>query len=135
MKIKRVIMMIFVCVIGICLSGCKKASCTINVVSSYGGYGEGGQDLGSGSFSDSFIVYVGDKLYEDFYGHWKRERKDKTEAIIIKIKKISDNGVTIASDDEEITIQYDSPQNIRSRYMVDDGLNYGYSISFSKDNE
>lgn len=135
MKTKNVIMMIFVFVIGFCLSGCEKSSCTINVISSYGGFGEGGQDLGSGSFSDSFTVSVGDKLYEDFNGHWKRESKNKNEAIIITIEEITDNGVTIKNDDEEITMQYDCPQKIRSRYMVDDGLNYGYSISFSQDNE
>ena len=82
MKITNAIMVIFVCAIIFCLSGCGKTGCTMTVLSSYSGTGIDGQDLGSGSFSETFSVSAGDVFYEDYNGHWKRENINGNENIL-----------------------------------------------------
>lgn len=131
------IISILVCLIGFCLSGCEKTTdaennCTLNVISSYGGWGIDGQNLGSGSFSDTFAVSSGDVVYEDYYGHWISNSKNDYEEIIT-ITEISSDGVVIRIEEEEITLQYDSWEQINSQYVVDDGRDYAYIISFSRD--
>lgn len=132
MKIKNAILMIFVCAIIFCLSGCEKTGCTMTVLSSYSGTGIDGQDLGSGSFSETFSVSAGDVFYEGYNGHWKRENINGNENIL-KIIDINNDGVTVKIDDEEITMQYGRAKYVNSKYTVYDGENYKYSISFSRD--
>lgn len=132
MKIKNAIMMMLVSVVVFCLSGCEKTGCTMTVLSSYSGTGIDGQDLGSGSFSDTFSVAAGDVFYEDYNGHWKRENIIGNENIL-KIIDISSDGVTVKIDDEEITLQYGRAEFVNSNYTVYDGKNYKYSISFLRE--
>lgn len=140
MGIKRGIVFLFVCMIGLYISGCGKnsstLSCTLNVVASYSGYGEDGKDLGSGTFTDTFTVYAGDEFYELTGGHWNNEnQKNDDGEIIISIKEINNVGVIIIIDGEELSVKYNSPKHIESRYVVFDGLNYEYRIRFTQDKE
>lgn len=140
MRVKRGMILAFICMIELCISGCGKTDQTLNstltVIASYSGYGEGGQDLGSGTFTDTFPVSAGDVFYEWFNGHWNKENQKYNNAeIILSIKEINDSGVTILLDEEEITMPYDSSKEIKSGYVVFDGQNYEYSISFTKDKE
>lgn len=132
MKLKSVIISVFACALGLCLSGCEKNSCMLNVISSYSGWGIDGQDLGSGSFYETFAVSPGDVFYEDYDGHWIRNGKNNYEEIIT-VKEINDDGVIIEIGENEITMIYDFSKHIESRYVVCDGINYEYSILFIRD--
>lgn len=135
MKMKVSIIMTFLSIIVLCFSGCEDTndplSCTLTVSSSYSGYGIDGQNLGSGTFTDTFTVSAGDEFYEDFYGHWTTENKNNDKELIITIIEITDNEVTFINDEKEITIQYNCLQPINSKYLVYDGQNFEYNISFS----
>lgn len=140
MRIKRGFIIVFVCIMGLCFSGCEKTksnlSCTLNVVVTYSGYGEAGQDLGSGTFTDTFTVCAGDVFYEWFDGHWNRKNQKYNNAeIIISVKEINEDGVIVNIDEEEITLEYNTSMDMKSRYVVADGQNYEYSICFIKNKE
>ena len=45
---------------------------TLTVTTNYGGYGVAGQDLGHGSFDETFDVKEGDVFYENFNGHLQK---------------------------------------------------------------
>lgn len=140
MKFSQVFIPIMIFAMGMCFSGCGKADkgkgCTLSVISSYGGYGVDGQDLGSGSFTESITVYGGDKLYEWDNGHWRSEKQPQygfDPEAIISIIEIADNGVTIRVDGEETILAYSTEKAVDSMYVVDDGINYSYRIFFKKD--
>ena len=131
MEKKVFLLFAFLCISCLGLNGCGKKSCTLTVVSSYSGSDELGQDLGSGKFSETISVSEGDILYENYSGEWVKDRSDCYE--IIEIKKISDNGVVILLDEKEIELGYKRSKQVGSTYVVYDGINYSYSISFSKE--
>ena len=140
MKLRQVFTLIMIFVMGMCFSGCGKTDkgggCTLSVISSYGGCGVGGQDLGSGSFTEAFTVYGGDKLYEWDDGHWNSEKQPHygyDPEAIISIIEVADNGVTIQVDGEETTLAYNTEKAVESMNVVYDGINYSYRIFFKKD--
>ncbi len=119
-------------------SGCEvqsdKENCNLTIAVSYGGCGIGGQPLGSGSFTDTLTVCEGDVLYEKYGGHWSKTSDDHTTPILA-ITSIDENGVTIRNDGSEYPVCYNNPQSIPSEFVVYDGINYEYKISFSNINE
>lgn len=115
-----------------CSNGNSGPHCTMTVETSYGGCGIDGQSLGSGSFVETFRVMNNDCFYEDFDGHWMKEPKDMSdEQLIIKICGIEEDGITAVINDKEEKISYSSDCNVSSKFIVCDGINYGYVISFS----
>lgn len=139
MKFRQWILPVMILIMGLCFSGCGKTDkgqgCTLNVISSYGGYGVGGQDLGSGSFTESITVYSGDKLYEWDNGCWRSEKQPQYSfdpEAIISIIEVADNGVTIQVNGEETTLAYNTEKAVESMYVVYDGINYSYRIFFKK---
>lgn len=140
MKLRQAIILTIIFIMGLCFSGCGKTDkgqgCTLSVISSYGGYGIDGHDLGSGSFTESITVYGGDKLYEWDNGHWRSEKQPQYSfdpEAIISIIEITDSGVKIKVNGEETTLAYSTEKAVDSMYVVDDGLNYSYRIFFKKD--
>lgn len=128
-----------VLMLGILLTGCKDAeprSCDLSIFVTYGGCGEDGQDLGSGTFQDDFTVYEGDEIYEWFDGHWHKENQKHDNAeVILTVKKITDTSVTILLGEETTELKYKLPKEVKSLYTVCDGINYDYSICFTKSEE
>ncbi len=135
LKMRAFITTAILSVFALLLSGCEDindtSNCTLTVSSSYSGYGIAGQDLDSGSFTDKFTVSAGDAFYEDFHGHWTTENKNDDKELIITIIEITENEVTFINDEKEITLQYNCLQHIDSEYLVYDGQNFEYNISFS----
>lgn len=117
------------------VTGCGKINgprCTMTVVTSYGGCGIDGQDLGSGTFKESFTVSGGDIFYEEFGGHWTTDKKGMSEEdIIATIDKVEKDGVTVRCGDDTVKLPYLSEKNIPSNFVVCDGTNYDYRITFS----
>ena len=133
-RFRSVIILFLVCIIALCISGCESAnSFKMTVISSYGGYGIDGQDLGSGEFTEELSVSDGDRLYELTNGHWSLKPRSDFEVVIISIVDSDDNGVTIKIDDKTTYLNYNKKMNVKSRYAVDDGINYNYSIYFTKE--
>lgn len=116
--------------------------CTLTVTTSYGGYGVAGQPLGSGSFETTFAVVKGDCFYEDDAGHWYQNIcAGPFYEPILTVTDITDESVTVCgyspSDGEkaELTLAFGeaSPEYFPLSYnIVYDGINYTYSICFSK---
>ncbi len=121
--------------LGMCLCGCtiagKDSKCTLTVVTYYSGWGIDGQDLGSGTFVDTFTVTDGDEFYEWYNGHWQEEDQNDAE-IILSGKKVNEDGVTVLIDGQEKVLKYDTIEELGSTFVVDDGTNFRYRICFAK---
>ena len=106
----------------------------MTVITNYGGHGYSGQDLGSGSFTETFTVSQGDVIYETDDGHWLINAK-APYSYIGKIATIAD------FDEEQITFTYGNSAAstlgygesiaVPSTFYIADGINYDYVISFS----
>ena len=137
MHLKNILFVISIAVLIIAaFAGCgnskNKPYCTLTVYTSYGGCGIDGQDLGSGSFKETFEVYGGDVFYEDFDGHWTLDPQNSSDdSLILKIVKVEENGVTVQKGNEEIVISYSVECKVDSTFMVCDGINYDHKIRFS----
>ncbi|WP_297956915.1 hypothetical protein [uncultured Ruminococcus sp.] len=139
MKIRNITAVMGVSLAVLMLAGCgtkeeKKstASCTITVKSVYGGYGEDGNDLGSGEFTESFTIHEGDEFYEDYGGHWLFERPKKSDCeMIAEIKKIGQDKVVWSVDGQEKNAVYSAVNKVSSKYTVADGINYNYEVTFT----
>ncbi len=114
-----------------CSDNSDAVSCTLTVVSEFSGYGVDGQNLGSGSFTETFSVTTNDALYEEASGHWRQNGEKSTEPMLT-VKAIDENGVTLISGTQEITLGYGASKTIQSQRIVYDGQNYVYTISFAK---
>ena len=142
MKAKNILIIFILTTIITVITGCsssiieKGPSCTLNVVTYYGGAGIDGQDLGSGSFDKKYTAHEGDCFYESFDGKWLLE-KNSTENVIVKIEKIDVDGVTIniykgtEESKEEKRLNYSINIDVPSTFVVCDGTNYNYEIVFS----
>ena len=138
MRRKVGIICLLVCMLGMCFWWSVKTdnniSCTLKVETSYSGYGIDGQELGSGTFADTFIVSAGDEFYEWYNGHWNKENKKSNNSnIILSIKKIDNNGIVVQVDGEEMVLKYDTIKSIKSTFVIFDGTNFEHSICFTKE--
>ncbi|MCI7766734.1 MAG: hypothetical protein MSJ26_01975 [Oscillospiraceae bacterium] len=118
------------------LTGCGsskiKPYCTLTVYTSYGGCGIDGQDLGSGSFKETFRVSGGEVFYEEFDGHWTLDSENMSEdSVIAGIIKVDADGVTVQVGGMERVLDYSSECEVASTFIVYDGTNYNHRISFS----
>ncbi|MBR5683319.1 MAG: dockerin type I repeat-containing protein [Ruminococcus sp.] len=105
---------------------------------SYGGYGVAGQDLGHGTFTNTYEAADGDAFYERSSGKWERGVKGRVRhgVLILEIDGITDEGVMIkTSDYGNVTrklVEFGSEEVIMSQITVNDGINYFYRITFTK---
>ena len=108
-------------------------SCTLAVDTTYGGTGIAGQDLGSGEFITEFKVKAGDAFIEEFDGHWTpvQRNAENADRIIAQVVSVTSDSVTVLLADGEKTLKYDSSENVRSSFVVCDGINYSHKITFS----
>ena len=115
-------------------------TCTLTVKTSYGGYGVAGQDLGSGSFENTYTVRSGDIFYEDFNGKLMQNAmlfQSEDEIPVLRIVEVTDQCVRVLGGfpDEQkvIEVPYDEPQEelAYSIHIVYDGINYSYELTFS----
>lgn len=70
-------------------------------------------------------------------GIWKlnlEQKNDTTNLIVLKINKIGKENIELEYEGEKHIINYNEEISIPSNYMVDDGINYSYTIKISKDN-
>ncbi|MDO4864680.1 MAG: dockerin type I repeat-containing protein [Ruminococcus sp.] len=121
----------------------SKPHTIMKVLTTYGGYGIAGQDLGSGEYTQEFTVKKGDWFVEPYGGDWLKNEPLYTDyeqgSVIVKITDITDEGVSFIakendyrSDDKEYTVKYtDEPQHIDSLHVVFDGTNFDYDVSFN----
>ncbi len=128
MKIRFLYFLIAVCMF---FSGCvlNKPKCTVEIVTSYSGYGIDGQNLGSGTFSESFTVSAGDIFYENYYGKWTFNSEDGE--IIAEIAEINDSGAVIVIHGESHTIKYGTGRKVQGM-IIDDGYTYEYVLNVSE---
>ena len=123
--------------LGMCLCGCtiagKDSKCTLTVVTYYSGWGIDGQDLGSGTFVDTFTVSDGDEFYEWYNGHWHEEnQKNDNAEIVLSVKKVNEDSVTVQINGQEKVLKYDTIEKVNSTFVVFDGTNFCHSICFTK---
>ncbi len=110
----------------------QKPCCTLIVSTSYSGWGIAGQPLGSGEFTEKFLVTRGDCFYENSSGHWLLNHKDyDRNDLIAKIEKIDDDGVEVVIEGNNKTIEYGREMKVSSTFTVCDGTNYYHSICFN----
>lgn len=115
----------------------KKPHCTLTLTTNYGGYGYSGNELESGSFTETFTVSVGDKFYETQDGHWLQNANNcyTYESRILTVESFDSDGVTFTyaeyDDEKTITVSYETDSNVMSTLYVADGINYDYILSFS----
>lgn len=116
----------------------NRPSRTLTVTTTYGGSGVDGQDLGSGTFTESFRVCEGDTFYETDDGHWLKNSCNTMEYIseIAEIVSFGESGVTVSFTDEngnktEAAVGYNTDYGVASTFTVYDGINYEYSILFT----
>ncbi len=137
---KQAISIIFAAVLITCASGCgekennkkTKKSCTMNVTSHYDGWGEDGHSLGEGEFDESFTIKSGDVFYETNDGHWVREQRDKYPYdVIAEIKSVDSAEIVWTHNGNECTTRFDRCSEVESMYVVFDGINYDYKVTFS----
>lgn len=114
-------------------TGCgSRPHCTMTVVTSYGGSDMEGNNLGSGTFTESFTVSGGDIFYEEFGGEWTTDKTDMSEKdIIAVIDKVEADGVTVKYGEETVKLPYITEKKLQSNFIVCDGINYDYRITFS----
>ncbi|MBO7600361.1 MAG: hypothetical protein J6S95_04335 [Lachnospiraceae bacterium] len=119
------------------LSGCgsNKGTCSMTVTVDYGGYDEGGMDLGSGQFFHHFSVRSGMVFYELDHGDWTDSKKDTNGSRIcielFKVTEVTPDHVTIRKGDKDITVPYDQSTYIEPGVYVTDAIGYDYHISFT----
>ena len=115
----------------------KKPHYTMTVTTNYGGTGVMGQELGSGSFTETFTVSEGDLFYETSDGHWLKNANNifEYENKIMSVEDFNADGVTFTyadyDDEMESTVSYGDASQINSTFYIYDGTNYDYKISFS----
>lgn len=134
-KLKKLLCFVPVSLLLVSLfSGCSSSErkCTMTVITSYGGSGIDGEDLGSGTFSEEFSIKNDDIFYEDFYGRWYLNPKDPDmDLLILEVKKVETDGVTAIINNKEKKLSFSSDYNVASNIFIADGTNYSYKISFS----
>lgn len=108
------------------------SACTLNILANYGGYGEDGTDLGSGSFNTTLEIKEGDVFYETYDGNWVKESNDGRYVNILTVERIKEDGVTVKVDKQRMNIKYGSKLDVWSTICVCDGINYSYVIEFSE---
>ena len=116
--------------------------CRLEVVTHYGGYGVDGQDLGSGEFTQSFTVAEGDQFVDAMFdGQWIKNGTNYRNDPILRIEKITEEGVTVVGNlrennlpnREETVIPFDAdPVKVSATFTVYDGINYTHEIRFSR---
>ncbi|MBQ8920716.1 MAG: dockerin type I repeat-containing protein [Oscillospiraceae bacterium] len=115
-------------------------ACTMNVKTTYGGYGVDGHDLGSGSFENPYTVQSGDIFYEDEYGHLMKNAllfQSNDEIPVLKIVDVNDQYVRIMGgfphNLREIDVPYDEAKQelVFSIHLVSDGINFSYELTFT----
>ncbi len=133
MRVKSSIILCLVCMMLLlfCTACADAVSCTLTVVSEYSGYGVDGQNLGSGSFTETFSVSQGDALHEDISGHWSKDAENNAEPLLT-LKTIDEDSVTFTCGIQEITLQYGASQTVPSQHIVYDGRNFTYTVSFAQ---
>lgn len=108
------------------------------VTTRYSGYAVDGRDLGSGEFTEKFAVSKGDEFYETDNGHWIQDKTD-FEPTVLKINDIDKNSVSLTFFHEgemtEAVIPFGGNINVDSNFIIDDGINYTYNISFSENDD
>ena len=115
----------------------KKPHCTMTVTTNYGGTGVMGQELASGTFTETFTISEGDTFYETDNGHWLKNANDilTYEGKIVTVETFDADGVTFTyieyDDEKEATVSYETVSEIDSTFVIYDGINYDYTISFS----
>ncbi len=108
---------------------------------SYGGSGVAGQDLGSGTIKKVYNISDNDTFFEPFNGGiWElnlEENKDMLSFFsateILKINKIEEDVIHLEFEGKEYIAKYDEKINVSSNIRICDGINYSYTIKFSKE--
>ena len=114
----------------------------LTLTASYEGYGEAGQDLGSGTIIKTYNISDNDIFYEPFMGGiWRlnlEPKNDNTNPIvpnvILKINKIENENIELEYGDNKHIVKYNEEISISSNVTVYDGTNYSYRIKISKEN-
>lgn len=131
-------------VLSLCACG-KKKGITMKIRCIYGGYGIAGQDLGHGEVEREITdIREGDFIYEKFDGKLKLDSKEK-DGWMMQIKSIEKDCVKLkvaegvyrpgepgSPSRTRCTMEYDEEIHFDSMYVVCDGINYDYMISFTK---
>lgn len=108
------------------------------VTTRYSGHAVDGRDLGSGEFTEKFAVSKGDEFYETLDGHWIQDKTD-FEPTVLKINDIDQNSVSLTffheGERKETVIPFGGNLNVDSNFVICDGINYTYNISFSENDD
>ena len=120
-----------------------KDTVTMKVRTFYGGYSIAGEDLGHGEFTNEIKgLKEGDCIYESFDGTLKTEFRDE-DAWMLKIESIGEDSLEIKiaevgyRDDDtrgsySCSMKYGTEKHFDSMFVVYDGMNYDYLVSFTK---
>jgi hypothetical protein len=105
----------------------------MTVYSHYSGCGEDGEPLGEGSFSEEFEIRGGDRFYEDYSGHWIKEKQKKyDQKLICEITSVEEDCVVWIWNGVGKKSFYGTGSSLPSMYQVADGINYDYMMVFSE---
>ncbi|MBR3267965.1 MAG: dockerin type I repeat-containing protein [Oscillospiraceae bacterium] len=121
----------------------KEPGCRLTLTTEYGGTGEDGTDLGSGSFTTEYRVIQGDRFYENMHGRWFQNIRmlynDSTYYLpILTVTEITEDHVTFVCEGydgnmKELTVAYGDTLKhpCESCFQVCDGINYSYTVCFT----
>lgn len=117
----------------------QEKTAVLTVTTNYGGYGVAGQDLGSGTFTETFAVRKGDTFYETMNGHWilNENTEYSTETPVLTVDEISDSEITFTSflygEQKKQTVRFgeELSEAVSSTFVIYDGINYSYVLTFS----
>ena len=117
----------------------EELTAVMTIDTTYGGFGEDGNDLGSGSFSAEFEVKKGDVFTEDMGGNWELKKKkflgrddDGHKEVIAEIVDINEKGVIVKLEEGNVMLVYGEEEAVGSTFVVCDGINYYHVIKFTK---
>lgn len=117
--------------------------CTLNILTTYDGYGVDGQHLGEGEFTQTFTIREGDWFYEDGRAQWVKNTLDKYRynGKLLKVESLSETEIVVScmAWDERgyniewrtIPLAYGDQQEIWSNIRVMDGMSFTHTISFA----
>ena len=104
------------------------------LTANYGGYGEAGFDLGSGTQTRTYSIYDGDTFYEpNMGGLWKKDgKKEEYDQKTFKIVHLKEDYAEVKIENQKTIIRYNQEYDVPSNYTIIDGTNYTYKVDILK---
>ena len=113
-----------------------KPRSVMTVRTSYSGYGMDGHKLAEGSFTESFTVSQGDAFYETSDGHFllNAVHPYAYEGKVGEVTALDASSITLSLEGydgtQEVTLAYGETVEFPSTFVVYDGVNYSYALTF-----